>query len=177
MTGFFTALWPPRVAVAALAGELAAHPDWPPDGWRPVPTGLWCIPLRSHGEGEPGLLARRLDAGACGLLAPCLRLVGAVSLPGVAAVGVGTAGQADAAALRALTEVTGADPGEPPPHLAVARTARRHDAPPPAGPLGAHRGPWWRPADVRLVYAEPGPAAPRYRVLHRVPLRVPAAAQ
>jgi len=166
----FTALWPPAEALSALAGELAEHPDWPPEGWRPIPTARWHVTLRFHGEAEPGVLARRLEARASGLAAPWLRLAGAVSLLRVASVAVHPYAESDAAALAQLVRAAGGDPTDFGVHLAVARTARRDDAPPPAGPLARYRGPRWRPAEVCLVRSQPMSAGTRYTVLHRVPL-------
>jgi 2'-5' RNA ligase len=171
MTRLFTALWPSRAAVLTLDGELSAHPDWPPEGWRATPTARWHVTLGFHGEAEPGVLARRLEARAGGLAAPWLRLAGTVSFPKVAAVGVLPAGAADADALAELVVAAGGDPASFRGHVTVARTSRRTDAPPSAGPLGRHRGPWWRPAEVCLVRSELSSAGPRYTVLHRVPLR------
>jgi RNA 2',3'-cyclic 3'-phosphodiesterase len=171
MTRLFTALWPTRAAVAALDRELSEHPDWPPDGWRATPTVRWHVTLGFHGEAEPGVLARRLEARAGGLAAPWLRMAGTVSFPKVAAVAVLPAGAADADALAELVVAAGGDPASFRGHLTVARTSRRNDAPPSAGPLGRHRGPWWRPLEVCLVRSELRPAGPRYTVLHRVPLR------
>ena len=167
----FTALWPPAEALSALAGELAEDVDWPPRGWRPIPTARWHVTLRFHGEAEPGVLARRLEARASGLAAPWLRLAGAVSLPRVASVAVHPCAESDAAALAQLVRAAGGDPTDFGAHLAVARTARRDDAPPPAGPLARYRGPRWRPPEVCLVRSQPMSSGTRYTVLHRVPLR------
>jgi 2'-5' RNA ligase len=166
----FTALWPPADALSALAGELAEERDWPPEGWRPIPTARWHVTVRFHGKAEPGVLARRLEARASGLAAPWLRLAGAVSLPRVASVAVHPFAESDAAALALLVRAAGGDPTDFGLHLAVARTARRDDAPPPAGPLARYRGPRWRPAEVCLVRSQPMSAGTRYTVLHRVPL-------
>jgi len=172
----FTALWPTVPAVSALDGELTAHPDWPPESWRSTPTARWHLTLCFHGEAEPGVLARRLESRASGLPAPWLRLAGAVNFPRVAAVGVRTAGPAGTEALRELVVAAGGDPDGFRAHVTVARTSRRNDRPPPAGPLGRHLGPWWRPLEVCLVRSEPHSAGPRYTVLHRVPLTAPPTA-
>jgi len=166
----FTALWPPAEALSGLAGELAEDPDWPPEGWRPIPTARWHVTLRFYGEAEPGVLARRLESRASGLPAPWLRLAGAVSLPRVASVAVHPYAESDAAALAALVRAAGGDPTDFGVHLAVARTARRDDAPPPAGPLARYRGPRWRSPEVCLVRSQPMSSGTRYTVLHRVPL-------
>jgi 2'-5' RNA ligase len=166
----FTALWPARAALAALRRELEADGGWPPEGWRATPVVRWHVTLGFHGEAEPGIQARLLEARAAELPAPWLRLAGAVSFPQVAAVGVVPAGEADAAALAELVVAAGGDPASFRGHLTVARTSRRRDEPPAAGPLGRHVGPWWCPAEVCLVRSELTTAGPRYTVLHRVPL-------
>ncbi|HEY2203583.1 MAG TPA: 2'-5' RNA ligase family protein [Pseudonocardia sp.] len=174
MTGLprlFSTLWPPPSAVSALAGELAAAPDWPPEGWRATPAERWHVTLCFHGEAEPGVLARRLESRAGGLPAPRLRLAGAVSFPGVAAAGVAADGPGNAEALLGLVRAAGADPAGFRAHLTVARTSRRGDRPPAGGPPGRHPGPWWRPAEVCLVRSEITSNGRRYVVLHRVPLR------
>jgi 2'-5' RNA ligase len=186
----FTALWPSAEAVHALHAELTAHPDWPPEGWRPLPTPRWHVTLCFHGEDDAGVLARRLEARAEGLAAPWLRLAGSVSLPRVAAVGVLPAGAdlarpgpldpaagPDAQALAALVSAAGAEPARFLPHVTVARTGRRRDGPPAAGPLARHQGPWWHPEEVCLVLSEPTSAGSRYSVLHRVPLVARASAR
>lgn len=201
----FTALWPSAEAVHALHAELTADRQWPPEGWRPVPTARWHVTLSFHGDAEAGVLARRLEARAEGLAAPWLRLAGSVSLPRVAAAGVlsgpldpdaDPGGPADPAAdptadpgraafptvgthgqaLAALAAAAGADPSRFLPHVTVGRTSRRDDRPPFGGPLARHRGPWWRPEEVHLVLSESTSAGPRYSVLHRVPLVADASA-
>lgn len=171
-----TALWPAPDAVAALRSELADQPGWPPEGWRATPSSHWHVTLCSHGEAEPGVLARRLEAATAGLPAPLLRLAGGVALPEVAAVRVEVAGGPSADALAALVRAAGADPADYQGQLTVARRSRRRDRPPARSPLGGHRGPWWRPAEVCLVRAELGAGSPRYEVLHRVPLLTRCAA-
>ncbi|WP_051580153.1 2'-5' RNA ligase family protein [Pseudonocardia acaciae] len=171
----FTALWPPPEVTAGLAAELDGHPDWPPEGWRPVPSEDWLVTLHVHGAAEPGVLARRLESAAVGLAAPALRMAGVVSFGGVAALRVLPSGTADADALAALVLAAGGDPAGFRGHITLARTSRRRDAPPARGPLATHRGPWWRPAEVCLAYSELGVGQPRYAVLHRVPLAVPLA--
>lgn len=183
MARLFTALWPPPPVVAELDAALAraAHSDaapaggtdlhrWPPEGWRAIPSRRWHVTLRFHGEADPGTLARRLDTAATGLAAPWLRLSGAVSLGAVIAAAVHTAGPADTVAMAALVAAAGADPATHVPHVSVARTARRSDAPPAGGPLDRFAGSWWRPDDVCLVLSESSSGSARYTVLHRVPL-------
>jgi len=171
MPRLFTALWPARPVLSALARELDADPGWPPEGWRATPLARWHVTLAFHGEAEPGVLARQLEARAAALPAPWLRLAGAVSFPqGVAAVGVVPAGGADAAALAELVVAAGGDPAGYRAHLTLARTSRRRDAPPATGPLGSYVGPWWCPGEVCLARSELTTAGPRYTVLHRVPL-------
>jgi len=171
MPRLFTALWPARPVLSALARELDADPGWPPEGWRATPLARWHVTLAFHGEAEPGVRARQLEARAAALPAPWLRLAGAVSFPqGVAAVGVVPAGGADAAALAELVVAAGGDPAGYRAHLTLARTSRRRDAPPATGPLGSYVGPWWCPGEVCLARSELTTAGPRYTVLHRVPL-------
>lgn len=170
MPRLFTALWPAAEAIASLDGELTECRDWPPDGWRAIPTHRWHLTLCFHGETDPGVLARQLDARASGLVAPWLRLAGAVSFPRVMAVGVRSAGDADVTALDALVTAAGADPDDYRAHVTVARSKGRRRASRADGPLREHRGPWWRPVEVCLVGSELRPGGPRYTVLHRVPL-------
>jgi 2'-5' RNA ligase len=189
----FTALWPSAEAVHALHTELAGDQEWPPEGWRPVPTSRWHVTLSVHGDigkgdlekdAEEGVLARRLEARAEGLAAPWLRLAGSVPLPRVVTAGV-LCSPLDPAdpiaaplgpALAALTEAAGADPSRFLPHVTVARTSRRDDRPPVGATPARHRGPWWCPEEVCLVLSESTSAGPRYSVLHRVPLRAAASA-
>jgi RNA 2',3'-cyclic 3'-phosphodiesterase len=171
----FTALLPPAEVAAALEAELTGHPDWPPEGWRAIPRQCWHVSLCFHGSAEPGVLARRLDAAAGGLAAPALRLAGVVSFSGVTALRARPVSTSEAEALAVLVRAAGGDPAGFRGHVMVARTTRRRDAPPARGPLVAHRGPWWRPAEVCLVHADAGAGPPRYVVLHRVPLTVPTA--
>ena len=197
-TRLFTALWPSAEAVHALHTELSGDQEWPPEGWRQVPTSRWHVTLSVHGETEKdgiekdvidkdvdeGVLARRLEARAEGLAAPWLRLAGSVPLPRVVTAGLLSAPPDPAdptaaplgSALAALTEAAGTDPRRFLPHLTVARTSRRDDRPPAGGPPARHRGPWWRPEEVCLVLSESTSTGPRYSVLHRVPLIVDASA-
>lgn len=170
MARLFTTLWPSDAAVTALRAELAAVSNWPPEGWRAVPMSRWHVTLCFHGEGDAGVLARRLDAAAGGLPAPTLRLAGAVALDGVAAVGVRPVADADGDALHDLVRAAGGAADRFRAHLTLARTTRRGDAPPPRGPLDGYAGPHWRPAEVCLVRSELTSGVRRYTVLHRVNL-------
>ena len=166
MPRLFTAILPPPATVAALREVLDGDPGWPPEGWRPVPPERWHITLCFHGEADPGVLARRLDAAAGGAPAPSLRLAGAVAFARVSAVG----GDTGPGGLDALVRAADGDPGSFRPHVTVARTSRRSDAPPTAGPLARFTGRWWRPGEICLVRSDQVSGAPRYTVLHRVPL-------
>jgi 2'-5' RNA ligase len=166
----FTALWPPGPVVAELELALSDARHWPPEGWRAIPSRRWHVTLCFHGEGDPGVLARRLDSAAEGLEAPWLRLSGAVSLGSVIAATVHPAGPRDATAMAAVVSAAGADQTTHRPHVSVARTSRRSDAPPVGGPLDRFTGSWWRPEEVCLVLSERSSGSPRYTVLHRAPL-------
>jgi 2'-5' RNA ligase len=171
MPRLFTALWPTHQVVAELEAALSAGAgQWPPDGWRSIPSRRWHVTLCFHGEADPGVLARRLDSLATGVTAPWLRLAGAVSLGAVIASVVHPAGPQDAAAMAALVSAAGADRDTHRPHVSVARTSRRSDSPPSGGPLDRFTGSWWRPEEVCLVRSELSSGSPRYTVLHRVPL-------
>ncbi len=175
MPRLFTAIWLPPPVLAELSGALAAAGDWPLDGWRPIPTRRWHLTVCFHGEADPGVLARRLDArladGPYGPApAPRLRLAGAVSFARVIAAGVQTGGPADTEALATLVAAAGGDPVSHEPHVTVARTARRGDRPPSGGPVHRFTGSWWRPEEVCLVRSDQVSGAPRYTTLHRVPL-------
>lgn len=174
MVGLFTALWLAPAAAAALRAELAGHPEWLPSGWRVTPSSHRHVTLCSHGEAEPGVLARRLEAATAGLPAPVPRLAGGVSLPDVAAARVEGAGDSDTDALAALVRAAGADPAGYQGRVTVARRSprcsARRDGPLVARPLDGHRGPCWQPAEVCLARAEPAAGAQLYSVLHRVPL-------
>jgi 2'-5' RNA ligase len=191
MPRLFTALWPDSAAVADLEAALVSASDWPPAGWRVILARLWHITLCFHGEADPGVLARLLEAHALGRRAPWLRLEGAVRFRGVLAAGVvppratpdsGSARDSDSGSdpdsnadlLRGLVAACGADPAGYRAHVTVARASRRADRTAPAGPLVAYRGPWWRPAQVCLVRSELGSGPPRYTVVHRVALDLPA---
>jgi 2'-5' RNA ligase len=174
----FAALWPSPEAVDALHGELdAAGADWPPEGWRRVPPHRWHLPLCCLGDdADPGIEARRLETALTGRAAPRLRLAGAGFLPRVGYAEIAPAGPADVAALAELVAVAGGvaasggvSSGRPP-HVAVVRARTARAWPPADGPLHRHRGPWWRPGEVRLVHSSHTPSPPRYRVVHRVPL-------
>jgi len=179
----FTALWPPAPAVAALAAQTAQAPPGGspagtgssavPRGWQAVAPAAWHITLAFHGEADPGVLARRLDAAARGAPAPRLRLRGAGAAPGVRWVGVQAEPEEE---LTALVEAAGGDVVRFVPHVTVIRMRRR---PGPGAdldphlPWSDHRGPWWHPPEVLLVSSEPARGGARYRVVHRVQLRRP----
>ncbi|WP_037075136.1 2'-5' RNA ligase family protein, partial [Pseudonocardia spinosispora] len=165
----FVAIWPPASAVDALTAELDAA-GWPPERWRATSTNRWHLTVRFIGDGDPGVTARELESRASGLRAPRLRFAGVVTFPGVLAAGVAGATEADDAALSALVVAAGGDPAGHRPHVTVARGPQQNDTYPPAEALRAHQGPWWVPADVRLVRSELTSGAPRYTALHRVPL-------
>ncbi len=169
----FTALWPSSEAVAALDSELvSAGLDWPPEGWRRIPPPRWHLTLCFHGDdADPGIEARRLEAALAGRPAPLLRLAGAGFLPRLGYAVVTAAGPADLVALGDLVAGAGAVP-DGRPYVAVARARSARAWPPADSPLHRHRGPWWRPGEVRLVHSSRTPSPPRYRVVHRVPLAV-----
>lgn len=173
MPRLFTAIWLPPPVLAELSGVLDADPGWPPEGWRAVPASRWHLTLCFHGEADPGVLARRLDTRLAvhdRARAPWLRLAGAVSFAKVVAAEVCTGGPRHDEALAALVAAAGADPAGYRPHVTVARTSRRGDRPPRGGPLDRFAGCWWRPEEICLVRSEQVSGAPRYTVLHRVPL-------
>ncbi|MDQ2707340.1 MAG: RNA 2',3'-cyclic phosphodiesterase [Actinomycetota bacterium] len=169
MSRLFTAVWPPSPAVAELHGALVADDGWPPEGWRSIPLQRWHLTLCFHGEADPGILARRLETEAGGAEAPWLRLASSVSFAHVIAAEVHAE---PGTGLAALVVAAGGDPGAYRPHVTVARTARRGDAPPRGGPLAGFVGSWWRPEEICLVRSELVSGGPRYTVLHRVPLQV-----
>lgn len=169
----FTALWPPADVAAALVADTRTMNV--PAGWRLADPHTWHITLGFHGDADPTVLARRWERKAHGAAAPRLRLSGAGAFPGVRWVGV----EADPAVrLAGLVEAAGGDPALFVAHLTVLRARRR---PGPAidpdleMPWSAHRGPWWRPAEVLLVASEPMRAGSHYRVVHRAPLAPPRA--
>ncbi|ANY08380.1 2'-5' RNA ligase family protein [Pseudonocardia sp. HH130630-07] len=166
----FTALWPPREVVEALAAAVDAHPPWHPDGaWRPVDPGSWHLTLCFHGEDDAATRARELDRAFAGATAPRLRLAGTGTFPGVVWAGVAPPG-----ALADLAVRAGADPSAFRAHLTLARRSRRdRDRPELAPGRPADRrsapveGRYWTPTEVLLVGSEPGG---RYTPVHRVPL-------
>lgn len=170
MLRLFTALRPPPEAISELDAALNGRTGWPPEGWRAIPPRRWHVTLCFHGEADPGVLARRLDAEAGGLTAPRLRLAGAVALGAVIAAEVHPAGRRDVAAMAALVVAAGADRAGHRPHVSVARTSRRADAPPAGGPLERFTGSRWSPEEVCLILSELSSGSPRYTVLHRVRL-------
>jgi RNA 2',3'-cyclic 3'-phosphodiesterase len=162
----FTALWPPGEVVDALA----VHVGEAPRGWRLMDPPTWHVTLAFHGEADPGVLARRLDAAAHGMSAPGLRLAGAGRFDGVRWAGV----EADVP-LDALVSAAGGDTARFVPHLTVLRLRPRPGPgvdPDPSTPWSGHVGSWWRPDDVLLVASEPARGGNRFRVVHRVPLGV-----
>lgn len=168
----FTALWPPPEAVTALAAATTGADE--PAGWRAVDPTSWHVTLAFHGEADPGVLARRLERAASGVLAPLLRISGAGAFPGVRWAGVDVGVQGDGPGLlSALVGAVGGDPTALVPHVTVLRWRSKPGpgavAEPPA-PWAGHRGPWWRPAEVLLVAGVPGRAGRRYRPVHRVEL-------
>nr|WP_275403852.1 2'-5' RNA ligase family protein [Pseudonocardia acidicola] len=153
-----------------------------PEGWGPVRREGWHLTLAFHGEADPGVLARRLEAAAAGAAAPRLRLAGSGTFSSgtfssgtfssVAWVAVETAGPGDAAALRALVGYAGGDPDRFVPHVTVLRGQRRRGrAAPPAAGWVEHHGPWWSPAEVLLMASVPSRGGSRYTPVHRVALR------
>lgn len=167
----FTALWPPDDAVAALMADLPGGLEEPP-GWRVAAASTWHITLAFHGEADPGVHARGLEAAAHGRAAPRLRLAGAGRFRGVRWAGVDVD---PAGGLAELVEATGGAPEGFAPHITILRLRRRPgpgaDTDPPT-PWSAHRGEWWRPHEVLLMASEPARGGSRYHVMHRVPLRV-----
>jgi RNA 2',3'-cyclic 3'-phosphodiesterase len=160
----FTALWPPSEVVAALA----AHVGRVPAGWRLMDPPAWHVTLAFHGEADPGVLARRLDAAAHGIRAPRMRLSGAGTFDGVRWAGVQAEGSLDA-----LVAAAGGDAARFVAHVTVLRVRPRPGPdvdPDPCTPWSVHVGPWWRPGEVLLVASEPARGGGRFRVVHRVPL-------
>jgi 2'-5' RNA ligase len=167
----FTALWVPPAAVAALLADGAGEPA--PPGWRAVVPESWHLLLAFHGEADPGVRARRLDAAVHGAAAPRLRLAGAGEWAEASAGTVRWAGvEEDGAVLGALVTAAGGDPRRFRAHVVVQRTQRRSGPPTPTAPPAwvEHRGPWWRPAEVVLAASEPARGGARYPAVHRVPL-------
>ena len=164
----FTAVWPAPDAVAALAADTVAAGA--PPGWRAPAPASWHVTLAFHGEADPGVLARRLEAAARGAPAPRLRIAGAGAFPGVRWAGVEVE---QPERLTRLVALAGGDPGAFVPHVSVlrlrARPGPRAD-PDPRPTWAGHRGPWWRPGEVLLVASEPARGGPRYRPVHRVRL-------
>ncbi len=161
----FTALWPAPSAIDALAADAG---DEVPRGWRRTDVTTWHVTLAFHGEGDPGVSARRLEGAAHDLAAPRLRLAGAGAFDGVRWAGV----EAEAP-LDGLVTAAGGDVARFVAHVTVLRRRPRPGPDPetdPATPWAEHRGPWWRPGEVLLVASEPGRSGVRYRVVHRVPL-------
>ncbi len=165
----FTALWPPAEVVAALAAAMG--PDPAPPGWRVADAAGWHVTLAFHGEADPGPLARDLERRVRGAPAPRLRLAGAGSFPGVRWAAV----EGD---LSALVAAAGGDPARFVGHVTLLRARKRRGrsergsaVSEPSEPWSAHVGPWWRPEEVVLAVSESGRGAPRYRAVHRVPLR------
>ena len=160
----FTALWPPGDVVEALAADVGA----PPPGWRLQDPSAWHVTLAFHGDADPGVLARRLDASAHGALAPRMRMAGAGAFEGVRWAGVEADGRFDG-----LVAAAGGDTARFVAHLTVLRLRSR---PGPEGdtvaaaPWSTHVGRWWRPAEVLLAASEPARGGSRFRVVHRVPL-------
>jgi 2'-5' RNA ligase len=159
----FTALWPPADVIDVLEGAAGGIADLP--GWRPVPRERWHLTLAFHGEDDPDHRAAELDE-LTGAIAPRLRLAGAGSFPGVLWAGLETA---DRAALDALVAGAGGDPGTFTGHLTLARRSGRRRGGP--GLPDVPPGPWWTPGEVLLVASERDASGPRYRPVHRVPLR------
>ncbi len=159
----FTALWPPADVLDVLDRSVAGFADLP--GWRPVPRERWHLTLAFHGEDDPDRRAAVLD-GLAGAPSPRLRLAGTGSFPGVLWAGLETA---DRAALDALVAGAGGDPGTFTGHLTLARRSGRRRGRPDVPDVPP--GPWWTPREILLVVSELHAAGPRYRPLHRVPLR------
>ena len=164
----FTALWPPVDAVDALRAALPPAPE----GWRATDPDSWHVTLAFHGEADPGVRARELDAAARGAPAPRLRASGSGAFPGVVWAGVRAE---PLAALHALVAAAGGDPSAFTPHVTVLRRRGHRGAPPAWSPpaWSPPDGPWWTPTEVLLVHSGLARGGPRYRVVHRVPLTPP----
>lgn len=164
MTRLFTALWLPDGPVAALRAVAGREPP----GWRAVDPASWHVTLAFHGDADPGVHARALDAAARGAEAPALRLAGAGAFDGVRWAGVVSCGP-----IAELVRLAGGAPETFVPHVTVWRRRRRPGPaadPDPVPSWAAHEGPWWHPGDVLLVASEPARGGARYRPVHRVPL-------
>lgn len=126
-------------------------------GWRAVTPRRRHVTLRFLADADPDAVAEALRRDLAGLPAPALRTVGAGVFGSALWLGVRTDGPQD---WRRLLVAAGADPDEHVAHLTVARRpgpARARGPGPgaasaavPSG-LVEHRGPLWRPGEVRLV--------------------------
>lgn len=174
-TRLFVALWPPPVAVEALAGALGRVRGHVAGGSAAVevrwqPAERWHVTLAFLGTAPPGRTARRLSAylDSAASHPERIRLAGAGAFGPVVWVGVEHGPWLDDLARGVQDSLHVADRRFRA-HVTVGRT-RGADGPGRARAvvpaLAGHRGPWWTPGEVTLVASETGPH-PQYRVLQR----------
>lgn len=181
----FTALWPTEEAIRHLGSavdrvrvrpELVAEASAGLHGFRFLRSENWHITLCFHGdrpeETEQDRLGARLDRRVPRLTgSPRVRLAGCGLFRGVLWVGVESADDAGAAAMRTLARAAGADPGSFHGHLTVARwAAGRGNRAALRALLSDYVGPWWTVSSVALVRGEQEAGARVYRTVHRAEL-------
>lgn len=171
MARLFSALVPPPDAIddldARLAGLQAQQPRL-----RFTPAERWHVTLGFFGDGDdPRRRSAWLSRRLAGRAEVRLRLAGGGTFPGVLWVGVESAGERDAEALRRLAQAAGAGRRGFTAHLTVARWrdrgVSRAEA---AGPLAAYIGPWFTAREVALMRSDQGAGGPRYTVIARLSL-------
>jgi 2'-5' RNA ligase len=164
----FSALWPPREAVAGLEDAISAL-DLPPHA-RPVAPEQWHLTLCFYGNNaDADERAAHLSTHLKGLRAPTLRLGGAGTFGQVLWVGVKPVSDHDEVALAAVASAAGVSETFHP-HLTVARW--RHGRPKRASVqrLAEYRSTPWTADEATLVRSVPGRGGSRYDTLHRVRL-------
>lgn len=186
----FTALWPAEEAIRHLGSavdRVRARPERVAEasaglrGFRFLRSENWHVTLCYHGdrveEIEQDRLGARLDRRVPRLTGSLrLRLAGCGLFRGVLWVGVESADDADAAALRALVRVAGSDPGGFHGHLTVARwAAGRPDRTALRDLFSDYAGPWWPVSSIALVRGEQEGRARVYRTVHSAELPRPDA--
>lgn len=171
----FSAIVPPRPAVARLASLVdAARERYPDLRWEPEQR--WHVTLGFFGDSDDSRRRERwLHSRAAGLAAPRLRLAGSGSFRGVLWVGVRPASESDARAFVRLARACGAGRRGFRAHLTLARWKGRRVPDGVVEIFAEGEGPWFTPRAVSLVrsdlsVSEAENPGPRYTEVARVPL-------
>lgn len=171
MPRLFSAIVPPADVVDHLAAELerVAGPAAELADVRWIPADRWHVTLGFFGDDDDTVRREKwLRRRATNLPAPQLRVVGAGTFAGLLWAGVETT---DDVQLAKLARAAGAGRRGYQPHVTLARWRTGNpDRDALAGLFTGYCGPWFRPADLRLIRSDPGATGPTYSTVATLPL-------